>query len=344
MAVIIQCPHCQQNLEIDQDPSGMELECPVCRKHFIVSAGAAGEAAEPQQNTLHRQLIGKIGNEALNWVFQARSIPELRQMLTELDQYADEPALKEIRQRFIWQVYHYAASLEAENPDLVMELLDCIPGLPEAGDLRRSIVLRKLQDQQKQNSLKRKRRMITAGGVFIAAAVLVGGILSCRETIGAYLGIASCQLSIGEKLAAAGRKSEAFEWYRKAAERENARGQFLLGECYNSAQGIPLDTTEAVKWYRKAAEQGNADGQVMLGSCYEYGRGVTKDYAEAVRWYRKAAEQGQVIAHLALGICYYWGRGVPKDKAEAAKWFRKAAKDDGPAGKKSREVLRLLEG
>ncbi|NJE35519.1 sel1 repeat family protein [Megasphaera sp. SW808] len=46
------------------------------------------------------------------------------------------------------------------------------------------------------------------------------------------------------------------------------------------------------KWYRKAAEQGNARGQYILGDCYVRSHGVKQDYREVAKWYMKAASQG----------------------------------------------------
>ena len=54
--------------------------------------------------------------------------------------------------------------------------------------------------------------------------------------------------------------------------------------------------SEAFKWYRKAAEQGDAGAQYGLGWCYENGSGVDKDLSEAFKWYSKAAKQGHAGA------------------------------------------------
>ena len=57
-------------------------------------------------------------------------------------------------------------------------------------------------------------------------------------------------------------------------------------------RGVPEDNDEAVRWYRKAAEQDTARAQYLLGTMYESGEGVHEDEAEALKWYHKAAEQG----------------------------------------------------
>jgi hypothetical protein len=128
-------------------------------------------------------------------------------------------------------------------------------------------------------------------------------------------------------------------WYRKAAEQNDAGGQFNLGRCYYKGKGVAKDEAEAVKWYRKAAEQNLAVAQYNLGIRYYKGQGVAKDEAEAVKWYRKAAEQNLVVAQYNLGICYYKGQGVAKDEAEAYKWFLLAAGQGNESAKKSMTML-----
>ena len=120
-------------------------------------------------------------------------------------------------------------------------------------------------------------------------------------------------------------KQEAVKWYRKAAGQGLARAQCNLGICYEKAQGVDLDYKEAVSWYRKSAEQGNAQAQCNLGICYENAKGVVQDYQEAVMWYRKSADQGNAEAQYKLGNCYYFGQGVSRDYQEAVKWYLNAA-------------------
>jgi len=124
---------------------------------------------------------------------------------------------------------------------------------------------------------------------------------------------------------------EAVEWYRKAAEQNNAEAQFNLGICYDNGRGVTKDLVEAYKWYRKAAQQNYAKAQSNLGFCYDNGEGVAKDQVEAVKWYRKAAEQNYAQAQFNLGIHCASGEGVAKDQLEAVKWYRKAAEQNQAA-------------
>ena len=122
--------------------------------------------------------------------------------------------------------------------------------------------------------------------------------------------------------------SKAVEWFRKAAEKNDARAQFFLGLCYQNGEGVRKNDAEAVNWYRKAAEQNFDVAQYNLAVCYRTGQGVRKNSVEAAKWYRRAAEQNYDVAQFALGSSYETGEGVPKNYAEAVKWYRRAAEQN----------------
>jgi TPR repeat protein len=69
-------------------------------------------------------------------------------------------------------------------------------------------------------------------------------------------------------------KAKAFEWYKKAAEQNDVRGQYGLGNCYVLGKGVDKDENTGYEWIRKAAEQGHSGGQYSLGSRYENGIGI----------------------------------------------------------------------
>ena len=57
---------------------------------------------------------------------------------------------------------------------------------------------------------------------------------------------------------------------------------------YYFGKGVQQDYTEAVKWYRKAAEKGNAKAQFNLAVTYARGKGVLQSGEAAAAWYYKA--------------------------------------------------------
>ena len=99
---------------------------------------------------------------------------------------------------------------------------------------------------------------------------------------------------------------------RAKAERGDAQSQCELGSAfYDSRLGVAKDAVEAVNWFRKAAEKNLAKGQYNLGVCYYSGEGVARNEAEAVNWCRKAAEQNDANAERALATWYIYGQRVP---------------------------------
>lgn len=167
----------------------------------------------------------------------------------------------------------------------------------------------------------------TASGVFAQTTNIVTLMLKAKS------GEAEAQNALGEAYydgkGVTENLTEAVKWFTKAAEQENAKAEYNLGNCYYYGNGVQYrDREEAVKWYTKAAEHGNADAQNDLGYCYKFGEGVDRNLKKAVEWYTKAAEQGLPMAQCNLGICYKNGDGVEKNLEETVKWYTKAANQE----------------
>ena len=123
--------------------------------------------------------------------------------------------------------------------------------------------------------------------------------------------------------------SEAIKWLKKAAEKDFAKAQCNLGDCYYFGYGVEQSYTEAVKWYKKAAEQEYAQAQYNLGDCYYFGYGVEQSYTEAVKWYTLAAEQGNEKAQEALARLEEVKRKAEeKRKQEAEEEARRKAQEE----------------
>jgi len=114
-------------------------------------------------------------------------------------------------------------------------------------------------------------------------------------------------------------------WLQKAAGKDNAGAEYLMGMLCHYGHGVVQDEQKAAAWYRKAAEHGDDEAQYALGNAYYYGSGVTRDYMDAATWYRRAADLGHLEAQFALGVLYDLGQGVSQDVSGAVYWYRKAA-------------------
>jgi len=78
--------------------------------------------------------------------------------------------------------------------------------------------------------------------------------------------------------------------------------QHNIGTAYYFGRGVKQDYSQAYIWFRKAAEQGDANAQYCLGVLYSDGDGVDRDEVEAAAWLQKAAEQGNTDAQWAIRL------------------------------------------
>jgi hypothetical protein len=92
--------------------------------------------------------------------------------------------------------------------------------------------------------------------------------------------------------------------------------------------GIPKNVTNAFKYYRTAADLGHAKAQSNIGVMYEKGIGVKVDLSLAREMYHRSALQGNAVAQSNLGHLYYRGVGVKVDLVETYVWW-KLASDGG---------------
>lgn len=74
---------------------------------------------------------------------------------------------------------------------------------------------------------------------------------------------------------------------RSQAAAGSAAAQAKLGD-YHMARG---DTTNAFFWYRVAAENGDPQAQISLATCYLQGKGTAVNIQESVKWQRMASIQ-----------------------------------------------------
>ena len=78
---------------------------------------------------------------------------------------------------------------------------------------------------------------------------------------------------------------------RALAVKGDANAQFQLGTLYHQGKNVKLNYSQAFLWYRRAAQQGLADAQYSLGNMYLMGEGIGQDDYQARQWYEKASEQ-----------------------------------------------------
>ena len=121
-------------------------------------------------------------------------------------------------------------------------------------------------------------------------------------------------------------ESTAMRWTRAAAERNEPRGQTLLGLYYLIGYQVVADPNIAAEWLRKAADQKEAEGAYFYGLMLANGVDtVSQDLQQAFEVIRFAAERGVAAAETALGIMYDQGLVVAADPVKAFNLYSTAS-------------------
>jgi TPR repeat protein len=120
----------------------------------------------------------------------------------------------------------------------------------------------------------------------------------------------------------------AFEWFKHAAGKGDARAQYALAKCYREGMGVShLENWGVLAFMQlmKAADQGHLLAQVELAGFYENGTGTSTNMEQMFKWLKKAADQGHTAAGFKVAKCYEMGVGTTKDAAKAFEWFEVGA-------------------
>ncbi len=119
---------------------------------------------------------------------------------------------------------------------------------------------------------------------------------------------------------------EALRWFTRAAEQNNAEGNYWLGVMHRLGEGVPRDFDHSIKFWRAAAAAGSANAQGALAQTLFAGDGAPKDAVEAVRWAREGAGRGNALAQFVLAQAHLRGEGgVQRNVGEFLRWTRRAA-------------------
>ena len=91
------------------------------------------------------------------------------------------------------------------------------------------------------------------------------------------------------------KKSPAFKYLLRAAEKGVPEAVVKVAEHYTKGIYVKKSKKKAFVWYERAAANGNRQAQEIVAECYEKGRGTEKNDDAAYEWYKRAAEQGSKL-------------------------------------------------
>lgn len=120
------------------------------------------------------------------------------------------------------------------------------------------------------------------------------------------------------------RSAEAIEDYARAAAIGDTQAQYELAKLLVSRNTLSTENREAVKWLRKAAARDHAASEALLGLLYARGQGVHPNPERAVELFHTAALAGNADAQYHLGVAMEHGFGTPEDPHGALTWYRLA--------------------
>ncbi len=117
----------------------------------------------------------------------------------------------------------------------------------------------------------------------------------------------------------------ALQWFEAAAGGDHPEAMNMAGRCHELGWGTAVDPERAAGWYRRAAMKGYAWGQFNLANLLLHGLGVARDRREALAWYLRAAEQGHGKSMNLIGRFHDEGWELPRNPPLAIHWYRLAA-------------------
>jgi serine/threonine protein kinase/TPR repeat protein len=160
---------------------------------------------------------------------------------------------------------------------------------------------------------------------------------------------------------------KAFYWYLKAAKKEFTPAQIQLAYMYKEGLGISKQPHEYLSWIKKAAEKGDYQGQFILGNIFLEGKIVKSDKEIAIKLFKKSCNQGYQLAcndleKLEIQISnfqeyndqllrakefinangIFWCKNNDNCKKDAIKHLENAIKVY-PQGSEAKQILNLLE-
>lgn len=119
--------------------------------------------------------------------------------------------------------------------------------------------------------------------------------------------------------------NQAYQWFKKAADKGNSYAQYYLGLCYKNGHGVKKNRSIAFDWFKKSADQNYVDAMYEVGYAYEHGEVVSKNMLSAADYYYLPALCDYMDATYRLGCIYYKGYARPKHVYDNAQYFLEKA-------------------
>jgi len=123
----------------------------------------------------------------------------------------------------------------------------------------------------------------------------------------AEAGDPQAQLSLADILSYNFKKTEALEWYQKAADQGLTEAKSRLGEMLlfggvgiPSSQNVKANPSKGIRWTFEAATNGNAKSVLNMSKALQNGIGVSTNLIEAYAWLQLYSESDTIMGRVLL--------------------------------------------
>lgn len=116
-----------------------------------------------------------------------------------------------------------------------------------------------------------------------------------------------------------------YEYFNKAAARNDPNGLYNLGMCHMRGYSVAPDPEKAMECFFLAARHNHPEAMNNLGGLYRDGIMVARDPVKAARWFAKSADLGNPYGELNYALALLRGEGVVKDEERAVRIFKSSA-------------------
>ncbi|MFT4020804.1 MAG: tetratricopeptide repeat protein [Acinetobacter sp.] len=114
-----------------------------------------------------------------------------------------------------------------------------------------------------------------------------------------------------------------FQQLLTEAKAGQAAAQFYVATRYQFGKEVPKDLTQAFAWYKKAADQGVAAAQLNVGRMLADGLGTSKSESQARKYLEQAASHGDNRASFNLALM----EEHKKNYIGAYQWYELSTRD-----------------
>lgn len=162
-------------------------------------------------------------------------------------------------------------------------------------------------------------------------AVIVGS--SIFLSVPAKAGYKEYMIEFADKLFEAKEYNIAMEVYTVLEDSIiDTQTMMKIGDLHYTDIGVPKDLKTTMYWYRKAADKDDSKAQFVIGYMYNNGIGVEKSEDIGTSWMNTAANNGSIEAMKIMAYHYYYGSATITKNVETAFKHAQPAANSGDAG------------